>query len=117
MFPYYRFLHGLAASASPACMQRQLAVTHGEWIPEYSTLGTAEEWLPIFITNVGGTCSMGGIPRILPIGVTGTNLAHGSLTIRAAVSKSKTFKSFALNRGTAGRAYLKELPIGHWLSQ
>lgn len=95
----------VAANSTPAmCAADQLAiallpVSHGA-----PTLGYKVIYLPIRITNTGPTCSLGGIPRIKPLGVH----PKSGVEIKALPTSMK-FKNLILKRSQSAYTVL-----GYW---
>jgi hypothetical protein len=82
------------AAAAPLCGPGQLLVTPGTASPGAPTVGTASYYLKIKITNIGGTCRIGGSPIIMPIGV--QKKSGAVVPARLTVSQSNVY---TLKRG------------------
>jgi hypothetical protein len=97
----------LAAATVPACSPSQLKVTSRPWIPEYSVAGTTEEWLPVRITNAGATCTIGGLPKIVPTGVRLKSSSSAAVVVESAIISTTKYKMLTLVHGKAAFTYLK----------
>jgi photosystem II stability/assembly factor-like uncharacterized protein len=105
-----------SATTAPACAPKQLTVTAGAWAYNPSTAGTVFQTLPISITNEGGTCVVGGFPKLIPTGIKVTHKTSGeavdALVEGAAISATK-YKMLTLSHGKAAYTYLNLVyPIG-----
>jgi photosystem II stability/assembly factor-like uncharacterized protein len=98
-----------SASTAPACSPKQLTVTARAWAYNPSTAETVFQTLPVSITNEGGTCAIGGLPKIVPTGIKVTHKPSGeavyALVEGAAISSTK-YRMLTLSRGEAAYTYL-----------
>jgi hypothetical protein len=93
-----------ATTVPTMCTPGDLAVSLLKVATGASTVGSVAFYLPIKITNTGATCSIGGIPRITPAGI--------SVKSRAALNAlptSSKFKNFTLKKGQSAYSIL-----GYW---
>jgi len=99
------------ASMDPAvCVSKNLAVSLLNATTGYSVFGPGALYLPIKITNTGATCSIGGVPRIRPIGV-----RTKSGTVLEVLPTSMKFKNFILKKSQSVYTILVywRRPSGH----
>lgn len=105
-----------AATSPPTCTPRELSVTVGHWIYGFSAAGTEVQWLPISVTNEGGTCAIGGLPKIAPTGIKVKHKPNGETVyalVEGAAIQGTAYKMLTLAHRKAGYTYLKlEFPVG-----
>src|ERR1035437_533063 len=93
-----------SATTAPSCAPKELTVTAGAWAYNPSTAGTVFQSLPITISNEGGTCNIGGFPKIVPTGIKVTHKPNGeavyALVEGVAISSTK-YKMLTLRHGKA----------------
>ncbi len=98
-----------SATTAPSCAPKELTVTAGAWAYNPSTAGTVFQSLPITISNEGGTCNIGGFPKIVPTGIKVTHKPNGeavyALVEGVAISSTK-YKMLTLRHGNAAYTHL-----------
>ncbi len=106
-----------AATTVPVCTPGQLAVTVSAWTYNPSTAGSVFQTLPISITNEGATCVIGGLPKIVPIGIKVARKPSGEVVttlVEGATVNSMKYKLLTLTKGQAAHTYLNLVhPIGN----
>lgn len=85
-----------ATASAPDCALAQLSISIGKVVWSASINGTTAGWLPIEVKNIGGTCSLGGLPRITPV----DSQANGPQASSAEVTSSK-YRIMVVGSGTA----------------
>lgn len=95
-----------ATSNLRTCQPSSLTVTAGRWGYEIGSAGTSEAWLNISVKNKGVSCVFGGAPRIIPVGVSNTQVDVGRKLLAALVSGPK-LPLMKIEQGRSAYTYLR----------
>ncbi len=105
-----------SATTVPACAPNQLSVSVRAWAFNPSTAGTVFQSLRISITNEGGTCVIGGIPKIVPTGIKVRHKPKGEAVyalVEGAAINSTKYQMLTLAHRKAAYTYLGLVyPVG-----